>query len=75
MTADAIGRKVVAGPYEATALGNAIVQLIALGQLDSVADGRALLARSVNLVHYEPRDTARWSEEYARFRALVGIGA
>ena len=46
MTADAIGRPVVAGPAEATATGNAIAQLIAIGELGSVAEARALLSES-----------------------------
>jgi rhamnulokinase len=71
MTAEATGREVVAGPEEATALGNAIVQLIALGMLDNIADARVILARSVDLTRYAPRDQARWSEEYARFRSLL----
>ena len=45
MTANAIGRPVLAGPAEATATGNAIVQLIAIGELGSVAEARALLSQ------------------------------
>jgi rhamnulokinase len=73
MTADATGRLVIAGPTEATALGNAIVQLIALGQLDSVAQARAILSRTLNTTHYEPDQslTAAWDEGYERFKPLV----
>lgn len=70
MTADAIGRVVAAGPVEATVLGNAIVQLIALGELVSVADGRAMLSRSADMVIYEPKHVAAWNDAYQRFKRL-----
>jgi rhamnulokinase len=71
MTANACQRPVYAGPVEATALGNAIVQLIALGELGSVADARAMLARSLDLAIYEPVNVTDWDEAYRRFRGLV----
>ena len=71
MTADAIGRVVVAGPGEATAIGNALVQLIALGELGSVAQAREMLARSGSTTTYEPCDTAAWDDAYARFVPLL----
>ena len=71
MTADATGRLVIAGPAEATAAGNAIVQLIALGELGSVDEARAMLSESSRLRMYEPRNAAAWDEHYARFCALV----
>ncbi|MBN1966968.1 MAG: rhamnulokinase [Anaerolineae bacterium] len=71
MTADVIRREVVAGPVEATALGNAIVQFIALGELDSVAQARELLAQTAGTITYTPRDSAAWDEPYARFVELM----
>lgn len=71
MTANAIGRPVIAGPAEATATGNAIVQLIAIGELRDVAEARAMLSESTELVLYEPMDTAAWDANYERFRALL----
>jgi sugar (pentulose or hexulose) kinase len=71
MTADSIGRDVIAGPYEATALGNGIMQLIALGEIGSVAEARAILSRSVEPVHYTPKHTDAWNEAFERFRAYV----
>ncbi len=70
MTADAIGRPVYAGPVEATVLGNAIVQLIALGELKSVADGRALLSQQSDIKVYEPKNTAAWDAAFAQFKGL-----
>lgn len=71
MTADAIGRTVVAGPTEATVLGNAIIQLIALGELSSVAEGRAILSRQAEMAVYEPKHVAAWHDAYMRFQRLV----
>jgi sugar (pentulose or hexulose) kinase len=71
MTADATGYPVIAGPVEATALGNAIVQLIALGDLKSVAEGRALVRESFPLSVYQPGDSAPWDAAEVRFKRLV----
>ena len=71
MAANAIGRPVVAGPVEATALGNAIVQYIALGELESIAQGRELLSRTVGTTVYEPDDRAAWEAQVERFKALL----
>ncbi len=70
-TADALGIPVVAGPSEATALGNVLVQAIACGDLASHAEGRALLRATVALETFEPRDTARWDEAFAQRRAVL----
>jgi rhamnulokinase len=71
MTADAIGREVVAGPVEATALGNAIVQLITLGEFGTVAQAREVVQQSFPLVHYAPQNTSAWDEAYGRFKGLI----
>lgn len=60
MTADACGIPVVAGPVEATALGNIGVQAMAVGALESLDAMRAVIANSVDLEHYAPVDTDRW---------------
>ena len=71
-TADACGRLVLAGPVEATALGNLLMQMLGLGLLGSLADGREVVRRSVEVTTYEPRETARWDEQYRRFASLLG---
>ncbi len=71
MAADATGREVVAGPVEATALGNAIVQLITLGEIDNVAQARALLSQAESQTCYDPHNTPEWEEALARFKALL----
>jgi rhamnulokinase len=70
--ADATGRTVVAGPVEATAIGNLLVQALALGYIASVAEGRALVRRSFPVETYEPRDTTAWDEAYERYLELKG---
>ena len=71
MTADALGRPVIAGPSEATALGNAMVQLVTLGALASLAEARTVLSRSVETSVYEPRPNSAWDDAFGRFEALL----
>jgi rhamnulokinase len=73
LTADACDRLVIAGPAEATAAGNALVQAMAGGQLGSLAEGRDLVRRSFPLVTFEPRRSPAWDDAYGRLRALAGI--
>jgi rhamnulokinase len=61
-TANATGRPVLAGPVEATAAGNLLVQAIASGGLASLADGRRLLSRAQPPRRFLPRDAAAWAE-------------
>ena len=70
-TADACGRPVHAGPAEATAIGNILMQAIGRGQLGSIADLRAVVARSFPVTVYEPRATAAWTDAAGRFAPLV----
>jgi rhamnulokinase len=70
-TADATGRAVVAGPVEATAAGNALMQLIALGELAGIEDGRAVIRASFTTETYEPRDILRWEDAYQGFLRLL----
>jgi rhamnulokinase len=70
-TADACGRPVHAGPVEATAIGNVLLQAMGRGRIGSLADARALVARSFPVTVYEPRDTAAWNEAASRFATLV----
>jgi rhamnulokinase len=69
--ADATQRLVVAGPSEATAAGNVLVQAIGSGVLASLEEGRAVVRRSLPLSLYEPARSAGWDEAYARFSELT----
>ena len=70
MAADACGRTVVAGPVEATAIGNILVQAMATGDVKSIADLRAIVRNSFEVKRYEPRDTKPWDGAYERFNSL-----
>ncbi len=70
-TADACGRPVHAGPVEATAIGNILMQAIGRGRLGSIAELRSVVARSFPVTIYEPRDTAAWTDAAGRFAPLV----
>jgi rhamnulokinase len=66
-TADACNRPVLAGPVEATAIGNLLVQAVGLRLLGSLVDAREVVRRSFELRTYEPRNSQAWDEPYARF--------
>ena len=69
--ADATACRIVAGPVEATSIGNLIMQLYALGEIKSLAEGRALTRRSFATKTFEPRDTAAWDKAYIRFQQIL----
>ena len=71
MTADSCGRKVLAGPIEATVLGNIAVQLLATGDIESIAQAREIVARSESVKEYLPQDTPRWKEAYDRALKVI----
>lgn len=70
MTADACGRVVVAGPIEATSIGNILVQAMAVGDIRSIDEARAIVKRSFPVTRYEPGPSAAWDEAYARYLRL-----
>ena len=65
------GRPVVAGPIEATALGNILMQALARGQVGSLAEIREIVRNSTDLITYEPGDIGPWDEAYGRFVRLL----
>ncbi len=72
MTACSCGRKVVAGPIEATVLGNILVQLLSCGAIADIDEARKIVRESENTVEYLPENTAEWTAAYERFKAVVG---
>ena len=70
LTADVLGRRVLAGPVEATALGNVLVQARATGELSSLADMRSVAAASVEPRTFEPADDTGGT--YERFLTVTG---
>ncbi len=70
MTANASKREVVAGPVEATAIGNISIQAISSGELGDLAQARELIARSFPMKTYQPKGYF-WGEAQQRFKALL----
>ncbi len=66
MTADACGRPVLAGPAEATALGNLLAQAVGRGELRDAAEARLVAGRSAPVTAYAPQDRAYWDEMAGR---------
>jgi rhamnulokinase len=71
LTADATARKVIAGPVEATALGNIMMQAIATGQLRSLAAGREAIRNSFELETFTPSGATGWDDARKRFAELT----
>ncbi|WP_295695603.1 rhamnulokinase family protein [Lapillicoccus sp.] len=71
LTADAVGVPVHCGPVEATALGNAATQLVALGELSGLDDIRRVVAATEPLTTYLPRADDGWDAAYGDFTRLV----
>ncbi len=67
-TADATGRTVLAGPVEATALGNIAVQILATGMANSLKEVRSMVDRSFQTEVFEARETDKWERHFARFQ-------
>ncbi|VBB47992.1 rhamnulokinase [uncultured Paludibacter sp.] len=66
-TANAIGKTVIAGPVEATAIGNILVQAQAAGFLGNKSDMREIVRNSINLSTFEPEDTTKWETNYGNY--------
>jgi rhamnulokinase len=71
LTADACNRPVLAGPVEATAIGNVLVQAMGLGLLGSLAEAREVVRRSFELRTYTPHEPQAWDEPYRRFESYL----
>ena len=69
-TADATGRPVAAGPVEATAAGNLLVQAVAGGEIASLAEGQRHLASSTRFRRFEPRGVEAWAQAGRLYREV-----
>jgi rhamnulokinase len=69
-TADACQRPVLAGPVEATAMGNLLVQVRSSGELSSLADMRTVVRNSWNLEQFNPGNSAPWEAAAQKFETL-----
>ncbi|MCL5985693.1 MAG: rhamnulokinase [Actinobacteria bacterium] len=69
-TADALGIPVLAGPGEATALGNVSLQAIGIGEISDISEARKIISNSGKLIEYEPGGVDRWEEAYKRYKKI-----
>ncbi len=60
-----------AGPAEAALMGNFLMQMKADGEIADITQGREILARSIEISTYDPRQTAVWEEHYQYFKTLL----
>ncbi len=74
MTADACNRPVIAGPVEATAIGNVMMQQVGLGQLGSILEARQMLRTSTEMCSYMPKATSQWDDAFGRFQKIMVKG-
>jgi rhamnulokinase len=72
-TADAAEMTVLAGPAEATATGNIMVQALALGYVSSLSEIRAIIRNSVEIKAFQPGGRDDWKRAYERFRETTGL--
>lgn len=71
LTAQSLGIDVVAGPVEATALGNIILQLLALGEIESIEEGRRIISETEKVKTFSFERTSCWDEAYKRFCKII----
>ena len=69
-TANAIGKRVVAGPSEATAIGNIMMQAIGAGVVGSLAEAREIIRASIETEEFLPQNSEQWSVAYEKFHNL-----
>lgn len=70
-TSNAVGIPVVAGPSEATAIGNIMIQALALGRAADISSMRQLVNRSIPLKTFLPQDTEDWNAAYLHFKQIM----
>ena len=62
---------VVAGPAEATSIGNAMVQLMALGEIGNHEQARRIIAESADLEYFEPNQGGIWNEQFEKYNEVI----
>lgn len=70
LTANAIGREVIAGPAEATAIGNLMVQVLASGEVADITEMREVIRDSFDVENLKPEDTDEWSQQFERYMEI-----
>lgn len=70
-TANSTGTLVIAGPSEATAIGNVMIQAMAAGEASGIAEMRRIINQSIPLSTFEPQDSEKWHEAYQKYTHIV----
>lgn len=73
MTSNSCGIPVIAGPIEATAIGNIMIQLVALGEIKDINEGRKLIAQTEKLLTYQPCDAQLWNAAYEKYKKIISL--
>jgi rhamnulokinase/L-fuculokinase len=71
LTANACNAEVLAGPTEATVIGNIAVVYYALGEIKDFADIRKVVSNSTEIKHYTPDDSAAWDKAYEKYLEII----
>ena len=71
LSADSLNLPVLAGPAEATALGNILLQLYTLGEFQNMQQARQFLAESQSTTPYSPHHSTQWDDAYERFKNIT----
>ena len=71
MTADALGLPVTAGPEEATAIGNAMVQALGLGIISGLPEALPMIRAAFPIREFKPKDRGLWESAHGKFTALL----
>ncbi len=74
MTANATGLPVLAGPVEATVIGNVLIRAIASGRFASLAEARRHVTQNVRLKEFAPQTLPAWEEASRRYAKIEGAG-
>ena len=69
--ANSTGLKTITGPVEATAIGNILMQAVALGKIGSLSEGREVVRQSFEVESYQPQDRQAWDDAYQRLTSLL----
>ena len=71
LASQSLGIPVIAGPVEATALGNIVLQLIALGEIETIAQGRKIIAETEKVKTFNEEHTSDWDDAFERFCEII----
>jgi rhamnulokinase len=75
LTANATGLPVLAGPVEATAIGNILMQARGLGYVESLSEMRKIVSDSFGVIQYLPVNNHQWEESYLRFKLILELNS